>query len=233
MLQIRKRDGTLQEFDLKKIENAISRAFAAEHKFFNEDIIQMLALRVTADFNKKIVDGIVSIEDIQDSVEVVLVQAGYVDVARSYIIYRKQHQAMRDIKNTTVDYKNIIDNYLKINDWRVKENSTVTYSVGGLILSNSGAVTANYWLSEVYDKEIADAHKNADIHIHDLSMLTGYCAGWSLKQLIKEGLGGVPGKITSAPASHLSTLCNQMVNFLGIMQNEWAGAQAFSSFDTY
>ena len=233
MLQIRKRDGTLQEFDLKKIENAIQRAFAAEHKFFNEDIIQMLALRVTADFNKKIVDGIVSIEDIQDSVEVVLVQAGYVDVARSYIIYRKQHQAMRDIKNTTVDYKNIIDNYLKINDWRVKENSTVTYSVGGLILSNSGAVTANYWLSEVYDKEIADAHKNADIHIHDLSMLTGYCAGWSLKQLIKEGLGGVPGKITSAPASHLSTLCNQMVNFLGIMQNEWAGAQAFSSFDTY
>ena len=233
MLQIRKRDGTLQDFDLKKIENAISRAFAAEHKFFNEDIIQMLALRVTADFNKKIVDGIVSIEDIQDSVEVVLVQAGYVDVARSYIIYRKQHQAMRDIKNTTVDYKNIIDNYLKINDWRVKENSTVTYSVGGLILSNSGAVTANYWLSEVYDKEIADAHKNADIHIHDLSMLTGYCAGWSLKQLIKEGLGGVPGKITSSPASHLSTLCNQMVNFLGIMQNEWAGAQAFSSFDTY
>ncbi|MCR5309196.1 MAG: ribonucleoside triphosphate reductase [Bacilli bacterium] len=233
MLQIRKRDGTLQEFDLKKIENAIQRAFAAEHKFFNEDIIQMLALRVTADFNKKIVDDIVSIEDIQDSVEVVLVQAGYVDVARSYIIYRKQHQAMRDIKNTTVDYKNIIDNYLKINDWRVKENSTVTYSVGGLILSNSGAVTANYWLSEVYDKEIADAHKNADIHIHDLSMLTGYCAGWSLKQLIKEGLGGVPGKITSSPASHLSTLCNQMVNFLGIMQNEWAGAQAFSSFDTY
>ncbi|MCQ2087307.1 MAG: ribonucleoside triphosphate reductase [Bacilli bacterium] len=233
MLQIRKRDGQLEDFDLKKIESAIERAFAAEHKFYNEDIIQMLALRVTADFNKKIVDGIVAIEDVQDSVEVVLVQAGYVDVARSYIIYRKQHQALRDIKTTTVDYKNIIDNYLKINDWRVKENSTVTYSVGGLILSNSGAVTANYWLSEVYDKEIGDAHRNADIHIHDLSMLTGYCAGWSLKQLIKEGLGGVPGKITSSPASHLSTLCNQMVNFLGIMQNEWAGAQAFSSFDTY
>ncbi|MBR4256641.1 MAG: ribonucleoside triphosphate reductase, partial [Clostridia bacterium] len=123
--------------------------------------------------------------------------------------------------------------YVKNLDWRVKENSTVKYSVGGLILSNSGAITANYWLSEIYDQEIADAHRNADIHLHDLSMLTGYCAGWSLKQLIKEGLGGIPGKITSSPASHLATLCNQMVNFLGIMQNEWAGAQAFSSFDTY
>ena len=127
----------------------------------------------------------------------------------------------------------MVDSYLKVTDWRVKENSTVTYSVGGLILSNSGAITANYWLSEVYDQEIADAHRNAEIHLHDLSMLTGYCAGWSLKQLIQEGLGGIPGKITSAPASHLATLCNQMVNFLGIMQNEWAGAQAFSSFDTY
>ena len=126
-----------------------------------------------------------------------------------------------------------MDNYLRINDWRVKENSTVTYSVGGLILSNSGAITANYWLSEIYDAEIAQAHRNAELHLHDLSMLTGYCAGWSLRQLIQEGLGGVPGKISSSPASHLSTLCNQMVNFLGIMQNEWAGAQAFSSFDTY
>ena len=136
-------------------------------------------------------------------------------------------------KSTSLDYKNVVDNYLNVSDWRVKENSTVTYSVGGLILSNSGAITANYWLSEVYDEQIANAHKNCDFHIHDLSMLTGYCAGWSLKQLIKEGLGGVPGKITSAPAKHLSTLTNQMVNFLGIMQNEWAGAQAFSSFDTY
>ena len=233
MLKIRKRDESLEDFDLKKIENAIERAFMAEHKFYNSDIIEMLALRVTADFNKKVVNEIVAIEDIQDSVEVVLIQAGYIDVARSYMIYRKQHENLRQIKSTSLDYKNVINNYLKINDWRVKENSTVTYSVGGLILSNSGAVTANYWLSEVYDKEIADAHRNADIHIHDLSMLTGYCAGWSLKQLIQEGLGGVPGKITSAPANHLSTLCNQMVNFLGIMQNEWAGAQAFSSFDTY
>ena len=137
------------------------------------------------------------------------------------------------MKSTILDYKEIVNSYVKVEDWRVKENSTVTYSVGGLILSNSGAVTANYWLSEIYDNEIADAHRNADIHIHDLSMLTGYCAGWSLKQLIREGLGGIEGKITSAPAKHLSVLCNQMVNFLGIMQNEWAGAQAFSSFDTY
>ncbi len=233
MLSVKKRDGSLEEFNLSKIENAIERAFMAEHKFYNSDIIQMLALRTTAQFNSKIVQDVIGIEDIQDAVEVVLIQAGYIDVARSYIIYRKQHENLRQLKETNIDYKNVINNYLKINDWRVKENSTVTYSVGGLILSNSGAVTANYWLSEVYDQEIANAHRSADIHIHDLSMLTGYCAGWSLKQLIQEGLGGVPGKITSAPANHLSTLCNQMVNFLGIMQNEWAGAQAFSSFDTY
>ena len=233
MLQVRKRDGSVKEFSIGKIQSAIEKAFLAEHKYYNQDIINMLALRVTADFNSKVKNDIVDVEDIQDSVEVVLIQAGYIDVARSYIIYRKQHENLRQIKSTNIDYKNIVDNYLKINDWRVKENSTVTYSVGGLILSNSGAVTANYWLSEIYDQEIGNAHRNADIHIHDLSMLTGYCAGWSLKQLIKEGLGGVSGKITSAPASHLSTLCNQMVNFLGIMQNEWAGAQAFSSFDTY
>ena len=233
MLQVRKRDGSVKEFSIGKIQSAIEKAFLAEHKYYNQDIINMLALRVTADFNSKVKNDIVDVEDIQDSVEVVLIQAGYIDVARSYIIYRKQHENLRQIKSTNIDYKNVVDNYLKINDWRVKENSTVTYSVGGLILSNSGAVTANYWLSEIYDQEIANAHRNADIHIHDLSMLTGYCAGWSLKQLIKEGLGGVSGKITSAPASHLSTLCNQMVNFLGIMQNEWAGAQAFSSFDTY
>lgn len=136
-------------------------------------------------------------------------------------------------RNNLLDVKKQVEDYLGINDWRVKENSTVTYSVGGLILSNSGTVTANYWLNEVYDEEIAQAHRSGAIHIHDLSMLTGYCAGWSLRQLILEGLGGVPGKISSSPAKHLSTLCNQMVNFLGIMQNEWAGAQAFSSFDTY
>jgi len=233
MIRVIKRDDSREEFNIGKISSAIEKAFMAEHKFYTKDIIEMLALRVTADFNKKIKDEEISVEDIQDSVEVVLIQAGYIDVAKSYMVYRKQHENLRQIKETNIDYKNVINNYLKINDWRVKENSTVTYSVGGLILSNSGAVTANYWLSEIYDKEIADAHRNADIHIHDLSMLTGYCAGWSLKQLITEGLGGVTGKITSAPAAHLSTLCNQMVNFLGIMQNEWAGAQAFSSFDTY
>ena len=233
MLSIRKRDGALEEFNLEKVSKAIEKAFMAEHKFYNDDIINMLSLRVTATMNAKIRNDVIDIEDVQDSVEVTLIQAGYVDVARSYMLYRKARANLREQRATDLDYKKTVDNYLKINDWRVKENSTVTYSVGGLILSNSGAVTANYWLSEVYDQEIGAAHKNADIHIHDLSMLTGYCAGWSLKQLIQEGLGGVVGKITSAPANHLSTLCNQMVNFLGIMQNEWAGAQAFSSFDTY
>lgn len=233
MLSVKKRDGKIVEFDIHKIENAIAKAFEAVNKSYNKDIIELLALRVTADFNSKAVKNVISVEDIQDSVEVVLIQASYADVAKAYILYRKQHEKMRNIKSTILDYKDVVNNYLKVNDWRVKENSTVTYSVGGLILSNSGAITANYWLSEIYDSEIGEAHRNADIHIHDLSMLTGYCAGWSLKQLIKEGLGGVPGKITSSPAAHLSTLCNQMTNFLGIMQNEWAGAQAFSSFDTY
>jgi len=233
MFQVRKRDGKLVEYDMSKISIAISKAFNAKGVNYTADILNMLTLRVSADFTKKIKDNLINVEDIQDSVEVVLIQAGYVDVAKSYILYRKQREKVRNIKSTLVDYKKVVDDYLKVADWRVKENSTVTYSVGGLILSNSGAVTANYWLSEVYDDEIGEAHRNADIHIHDLSMLTGYCAGWSLRQLIKEGLGGVAGKITSSPAGHLSTLCNQMVNFLGIMQNEWAGAQAFSSFDTY
>ncbi len=233
MYNVLKRTGKIVDFDLGKINQAITLAFEAQGREFNPDMIDFLALKVTADFEPKIKDHHVAVEDIQDSVENVLVQAGYSDVAKAYILYRRQHEKLRDIKGTVLDYKEIVDNYVNINDWRVKENSTVTYSVGGLILNNSGAITANYWLSEVYDDEIANAHRNADIHIHDLSMLTGYCAGWSLKQLIQEGLGGVPGKITSSPARHLATLCNQMVNFLGIMQNEWAGAQAFSSFDTY
>lgn len=177
--------------------------------------------------------NLVNVEDIQDSVESVLIQAGYADVAKAYILYRRQREKLRNMKNTFLDYRDTVNKYLNVTDWRVKENSTVTYSVGGLILSNSGAITANYWLSEVYDDEIANAHRTCEFHLHDLSMLTGYCAGWSLRQLIEEGLSGVAGKITSSPAKHLSTLCNQMVNFLGIMQNEWAGAQAFSSFDTY
>ena len=233
MYNVLKRTGKIVEFDLGKINQAITLAFEAQGREFNPSMIDFLALKVTADFEPKIKDHSIAVEDIQDSVENVLVQAGYSDVAKAYILYRRQHEKLRDIKGTVLDYKEIVDNYVNINDWRVKENSTVTYSVGGLILNNSGAITANFWLSEVYDDEIANAHRNADIHIHDLSMLTGYCAGLSLKQLIQEGLGGVSGKITSAPAKHLSTLCNQMVNFLGIMQNEWAGAQAFSSFDTY
>ncbi len=233
MYNVLKRTGKIIDFDLNKITQAITLAFEAQQREFNPNMIDFLALKVTADFEPKIKDGHIAVEDIQDSVENVLVQAGYSDVAKAYILYRRQHEKLRDINTTLLDYKEIVDNYVNINDWRVKENSTVTYSVGGLILNNSGAITANYWLSEVYDDEIANAHRNADIHLHDLSMLTGYCAGWSLKQLIQEGLGGVTGKITSSPASHLATLCNQMVNFLGIMQNEWAGAQAFSSFDTY
>ena len=233
MYQVTKRDGEITEFNLTKISEAIRKAFEAREKEYNQDIIDLLALKVTADFEPKIKEHKIAVEDIQDSVESVLIKAGYADVAKGYILYRKQREKIRNLNSTLLDYKEIVDSYVKVTDWRVKENSTVTYSVGGLILSNSGAITANYWLSEIYDEEIGKAHKNADIHIHDLSMLTGYCAGWSLKQLIREGLGGVTGRITSAPAKHLSVLCNQMVNFLGIMQNEWAGAQAFSSFDTY
>ena len=233
MYQVVKRDGEIVEFQIDKICAAITKAFEALNKPYHPSVIERIALRVTADFENKIVDDKISVEEIQDSVEKELSASGYADVAKAYILYRRQREKVRNVNSALVNYKDIVDNYLQINDWRVKENSTVTYSVGGLILSNSGAITANYWLSEVYDDEIADAHRSAAIHIHDLSMLTGYCAGWSLKQLIQEGLGGVPGKITSSPAKHLSTLCNQMVNFLGIMQNEWAGAQAFSSFDTY
>ncbi len=233
MYNVIKRDGKVADFDLAKISKAISMAFDSLEKEYNDNIIDFLALKVTADFEPKIKEHHVAVEDVQDSVESVLVQAGYGDVAKAYILYRRQREKLRNMKSTVLDYKDIVDSYVDVTDWRVKENSTVTYSVGGLILNNSGAITANYWLSEIYDDEISNAHRNADIHIHDLSMLTGYCAGWSLKQLIQEGLGGVTGKITSAPAKHLATLCNQMVNFLGIMQNEWAGAQAFSSFDTY
>lgn len=233
MYQVTKRDGQIAKFDLTKISEAIRKAFDAQGREYNQDIIDLLALKVTADFEPKIKNSLIPVEDVQDSVEAVLIKAGYADVAKGYILYRKQREKIRNLNSTMLDYREIVDSYVKVTDWRVKENSTVTYSVGGLILSNSGAITANYWLSEIYDDEIGQAHRNADIHIHDLSMLTGYCAGWSLKQLIQEGLGGIPGKISSSPAKHLSVLCNQMVNFLGIMQNEWAGAQAFSSFDTY
>ena len=233
MYKVRKRDGKVIPFEIEKIKEAIVKAFEAEKVNYDENVVDFLALKVTAAFEPEIKNNIIDVEIIQDKVESVLSQAGYTDVAKAYILYRKLHEKQRAMQSTILDYKQVVNSYINVTDWRVKENSTVTYSVGGLILSNSGAITANYWLSEVYDEEIAKAHHDCDFHIHDLSMLTGYCAGWSLKQLIQEGLGGIPGKITSSPAKHLSTLCNQMVNFLGILQNEWAGAQAFSSFDTY
>ncbi len=232
-LKVRKRDCKITKFDLYKIKSAISRAMVAEKMMYTEEVLDLLALRVSSEMQGKVQNEVIDVESIQDSVEVVLIQSGYAKVAKAFILYRKQHEKAREAYKTLIDYREIVEKYLKISDWRVKENATVTFSVGGLILSNSGAITANYWLSEIYDQQISNAHKNSDLHIHDLSMLTGYCAGWSLRQLIYEGLGHVEGKITSSPAKHLSTLCNQMVNFLGIMQNEWAGAQAFSSFDTY
>ncbi len=232
MYQVTKRDGQVVEFDIAKITGAITKAFDATGTNYTPNVINFLGLMVTADFEPKIKDDMVDVEDIQDSVESVLSRAGYENVAKAYILYRRNREKLRTMRSTYLDYKDTVNAYVNVTDWRVKENSTVTYSVGGLILSNSGAITANYWLSEIYDDEIAEAHRNGDMHLHDLSMLTGYCAGWSLRQLIQEGLG-IPGKINSSPAAHLSTLCNQMVNFLGIMQNEWAGAQAFSSFDTY
>jgi ribonucleoside-triphosphate reductase len=230
---VKKRDGRLVAFEIGKIRHAVQLAFEAQAINYDDSVLDLLVLRATAEFERDVDQGVITVEQIQDAVEVVLIQTGYEKVARAYILYRNQHARARDALNTLLDYRKLVDDYLKTEDWRVKENSTVTYSVGGLILSNSGAITANYWLSEIYDEEVANAHRNGDLHLHDLSMLTGYCAGWSLQQLISEGLGAIQGKTTSAPAKHLATLCNQMVNFLGIMQNEWAGAQAFSSFDTY
>lgn len=236
MNNVIRRDGTAVAFDPTKIENAVAKAFMATDELDARDISSVsraICLIVTTTLNGRKIDA-ATVEEIQDEVESALMNCGYAKTAKAYILYRRQHANVRETKDTLLDYKKLIDGYIGTEkDWRVKENSTVTLSVGGLILSNSGAVTANYWLSEVYDEDVADAHRNCFMHIHDLSMLTGYCAGWSLKQLIQEGLGGVPDRITSAPAKHLTTLCNQMVNFLGIMQNEWAGAQAFSSFDTY
>ena len=233
MLLVVKRDGEIVEFRLEKITMAIQKAFKATDKFYTDDILELLSIRVTSDFQKKIQENRIAVEDIQDSVEKVLEESGYTDVAKAYILYRKQREKIRNLDKTILDYKDVVDSYVRVEDWRVKENSTITYSVGGLILNNSGAVTANYWLTEIYDKEISDAHLNGDIHIHDLTMLTSYSCGWSLKKLLMDGLGGITGKITASPAKHLATLCNQMVNFLGIMQNEWAASQSFSSFDTY
>ncbi|MBO4638282.1 MAG: ribonucleoside triphosphate reductase [Treponema sp.] len=232
-----KRSGEIADYDRSKIETAISKAIEAVEKKKDPDRASALTDKVEEKLRLQLAGArahsIPAIEEIQDIVESVLIEANEVEVAKAYILYRARHEAVRDAKNLMVDINKTMDGYLGQSDWRVNENANVNFSLGGLILHNSGTITANYWLNNIYSKEIAEAHKTAAFHIHDLSMFSGYCAGWSLRQLIAEGLGGVPDKITSTPATHLSTLVNQIVNFLGIMQNEWAGAQAFSSFDTY
>ncbi len=232
-----KRSGEIAAYDRLKIEVAIGKAIEAVEHQKDPDRASRLTdgveekLRLQLAGNRA--HSIPAIEEIQDIVETVLIEAKEVEVAKAYILYRARHEATRDTKKLMLDINKTMDGYLGQSDWRVNENANVNFSLGGLILHNSGTITANYWLNNIYSKEIAEAHKTAAFHIHDLSMFSGYCAGWSLRQLIQEGLGGVPDKITSLPASHLSTLVNQIVNFLGILQNEWAGAQAFSSFDTY
>ena len=233
MYKVIKRDGKEVSFNIKKISDAIRKAFDACDRQYEDSVIDMIALRVASDFEPKIKDNLISVEDIQDSAEKVLMEAGFPDVSKAYILYRKQRESIRNITNTTFDYKLLVDSYLEALDLNIKENNSEDYSVGGLILSNSVAITSNYWLSESYDEEVSNAHRNADIHIHDLNMLSGDSAGWSLIQLIKEGLGGVEGGVDSAPAKHLNVLCLQLINFLGILQNEWAGAQSLTSFDTY
>ena len=232
MYQVRKRNGDSVLFDLSKIQTALTRSFESCNRNYQDVIVEKLAMKAVARAEQKIKDNLLSVEDIQDAVESVLMSYGYEDVAKAYILYRKQHEKARNAQETVLDYKKTIEGYTDASDWRVKENASIDYSLGGLILNNSGTITANYWLSEIYDEEIANAHRNCDIHLHDLSMLSGYCAGWSLKTLIKEGFGGVPRKMSCRPAQHLSTICGQMVNYLGTMSLEWAGAQAFNSVDT-
>ena len=232
-----KRSGEIGDYDRSKINTAIGKAVTAVEKRPNPDKAEFLTQKTEEKLRLMMAgrhkNSIPAIEEIQDIVETVLIEENEVQVAKAYILYRAKHEAMRDAKSLMLDINSTMGQYLSQSDWRVKENANVNYSLGGLILHNSGAITANYWLTNVYSKEVADAHKTAAFHIHDLSMFSGYCAGWSIRQLVAEGLGGVPDKITSTPAKHLSTLIQQIVNFLGIMQNEWAGAQAFSSFDTY
>lgn len=232
-----KRSGEVAPYDRKKIETAIGKAIQAVEKHLDPDrasaLTDLVEERIRLEMAGNRAHSIPAIEEIQDIVESVLIENKEVEVAKAYIIYRARHEAMRDTKNLMLDINRTMDGYLAQSDWRVHENANVNFSLGGLILHNSGTITANYWLNNIYSKEIAEAHKHAAFHIHDLSMFSGYCAGWSLRQLIQEGLGGVPDKNSSKPAAHLSTLVNQMVNFLGVLQNEWAGAQAFSSFDTY
>lgn len=232
-----KRSGEISPYNRMKIEVAIGKAIEAVENQKDPDraarLTDLVEERLRLQMAGSRAHSIPAIEEIQDIVENVLIEEKEVAVAKAYILYRARHEATRDTKKLMLDINKTMDGYLGQSDWRVNENANVNFSLGGLILHNSGTITANYWLNNIYSKEIAEAHKTAAFHIHDLSMFSGYCAGWSLRQLIQEGLGGVPDKITSTPAAHLSTLVNQIVNFLGILQNEWAGAQAFSSFDTY
>jgi ribonucleoside-triphosphate reductase (formate) len=241
-----KRSGDVQRYDRAKIEAAVAKAFEAVGELPPEGaeaesesasrlkrVVDLVEGKLRELMASRHPNSIPAIEEIQDLVETALVEASEAKAAKAYIIYRAKHEAMRDAARLMLDINTTMDGYLSQADWRVKENANVNYSLGGLILHNSGTITANYWLKNIYPEEIAQAHRDADFHIHDLSMFSGYCAGWSLRQLIAEGLGGIPDKISSKPASHLSTLVQQMVNFLGVLQNEWAGAQALSSFDTY
>ena len=241
-----KRSGEVHRYDRAKIEAAVAKAFEAVGALPGgaaaanatppealKKVVDLVEQKLRELMSSRHPNSIPAIEEIQDLVELALVEAGEAKAAKAYILYRAKHEAMRDAARLMLDINTTMDGYLSQVDWRVKENANVNYSLGGLILHNSGTITANYWLKNIYPEEIAAAHKDADFHIHDLSMFSGYCAGWSLRQLIAEGLGGIPDKISSKPASHLSTLVQQMVNFLGVLQNEWAGAQALSSFDTY
>ncbi|MDY7027448.1 MAG: ribonucleoside triphosphate reductase [Spirochaetota bacterium] len=232
-----KRDGSIETYDRSRITDAIAKAIRAVRSAEDPDLAESLSQRVEEKIHDVLSgrhpNSVPAIEEIQDIVETVLIESGDAAVAKAYILYRARHESIRDTRKLVLDINETMDGYLSRSDWRVNENANVNFSLGGLILHNSGTITANYWLKNIYTQEIAEAHRTAAFHIHDLSMFSGYCAGWSLRQLIQEGLGGVPDKISSRPARHLSTLVQQIVNFLGIMQNEWAGAQAFSSFDTY
>ncbi|MBR3661954.1 MAG: ribonucleoside triphosphate reductase [Alphaproteobacteria bacterium] len=229
---VTKRDGTLAPFDESKIYNAILKAGTSTGEFGESDA-WLLTAQVMKVINHKFTESLPSIEQIQDIVEQVLISANYFATSKAYILYRDQRNRMRADKKVMVDVESSINEYLEKLDWRVNANANQGYSNGGLILNVSGKVTANYWLSHVYPAEVGEAHRNGDIHIHDLDMLAAYCAGWSLKTLLKEGFNGVRGKAEANPPKHLSAATGQMVNFMGTLQNEWAGAQAFSSVDTY
>ncbi len=230
--KIQKRNGSIVDFDLGKIETAIEKAAEAVEK---KDAVtaRVLAEDVLNELETAFKDKIPTVEQVQDQVEETLIRYDYADIAKAYILYREKRREVREDKNVVVEVEKAVREYLEKLDWRVNANSNQGYSLGGLILNTAGGVIANYWLSHIYPKAVGDAHRNGDYHIHDLDMFSGYCAGWSLRVLLEEGFNGVPNKVESAPPKHLSSAVSQMVNFLGTLQNEWAGAQAFSSFDTY